>query len=179
MSYNAQQARVPAGDPAGGQWLGGNVSRQRFEQMSARDKMNHVRSGGDISNDPMRPLFDRLAQPDGGFTYQPLTGDEPHEGFAVSIYPERSVAIRADKFTFDHLAKYAYHNVDLLTDSRNHLGTWHDPDSHKIFLDVSIVAKSAGDAARLCREHDQKAYFDLKAGRSVEVDKSATSGGVA
>ena len=174
----SKHPRAPKGAPDGGQWVGGKMSRSAFEEMSPADKMAFIASGGGVADNPMHELFDRISKPDGGFTYNPLTGDEPHEGFAVSIYPEHSVVVDAHKFTFDQLVKYAYRNYRLLQDPANHLGTWHDPDTHKIFLDVSIVAKSAHHARQLALDHDQKAYFDLKAGHSVEVNQYATSGGI-
>lgn len=144
------EARRPAGDPEGGQWT----------------------SGGSTS------LMSRLTEPDGGFTYQPLTGDEPKEGFAVSPYPDRSFAKGWEDFTSDDLARYAKRNKDLFKKSGHYMGAWHDPESGKVFLDVSIVSKDARVANRLALAHDQIAYFDLKTGKSITVNKHATSGGV-
>lgn len=120
----------------------------------------------------------RLTEPDSGFTYQPFSKDEPREGFAVSIYPDRSWAGSVSDMSPATFVSFIMDNMDLLTQPGNYIGGWHDPVSHKVFLDVSRVVKSAAEAERLARENDQIAYFDLKGGRSVDVDRSAKSGGV-
>ena len=177
--YNQNQPRVPAGDPAGGQWAGGNVSRTAFDKMSAVDRSAHLKSGGQVSDDHITELLQRVAEPDGGFTYQPFSDLEPTEGFALSIHPERSFATDASRLKFNDLVKYVMKNRDLLSDKENFLGAWHDPDSHKVFLDISRVVKDRSRATHLARQHDQIAYFDLKTKQSVTVNKHATSGGVA
>lgn len=123
-------------------------------------------------------MFDRVSQPDGGFTYQPLSGDEPKDGFAVSPYPDRSFAKELKDFNFNDLVNYAQQNSDLFANPDHYLGAWHDPESGKIFLDVSVVNKLEADARKLALENDQIAYFDLGKGKSVTVNKDATSGGV-
>jgi len=143
------EARVPAGDPAGGQWT----------------------SGGSSS------LMSRLSEPDGGFTYQPVSGDEPKEGFAVSPYPKRSFAKDMKDLTHKDLARFAKANRDLLKRPDHYIGAWHDPESGKVFLGVSIVSKDAARARHLALSHDQIAYFDLSTGKSVTVNRHATSGG--
>jgi len=126
----------------------------------------------------LQAMYDRVSQPDGGFTYQPTTGSEPKEGFALSIYPERSFAKAAKDFTFDDLVKYAVENKDVFTKKDHYLGAWHDPASGQVFLDVSMVTKDAKVAEALCQKHDQIAYFDLGQMKSVTVNANAKSGGV-
>lgn len=132
-----------------------------------------------VQKGQLSDLVNRIRQPDGGFTYNPMHGTEPTEGFALSIHPERSATVDAENLTADALHDYLSKNRDLLSQEGNHLGAWHDPQSHKVFLDVSTVAKDEKEAAELARQHDQIAYFDLKNGRSVTVNKDATSGGAA
>lgn len=127
----------------------------------------------------MQGLFSTISKPDGGFTYQPTTKDEPKEGFALSVYPERSFATSLDKFSFDSLATYVAKNRSILSRSDHYVGGWHDPESNQIFLDVSIVTKDRKKAESLAKRHDQIAYFDLGKGKSVTVNSKATSGGVA
>jgi len=123
-------------------------------------------------------LFDRIHRPDGGFTYQMGTGREPHGGYAVSPYPQRSFAVEADRLKPVDIVRYLKKNKDMLEKEDHYLGAWHDPASHKVFLDVSVVKQSAAEAERLCHEHDQIAYFDLQKFVSVTVNPLATSGGV-
>lgn len=125
-----------------------------------------------------RSMLDRVSKPDGGFTYQPLTDDEPDKGFALSIHPERSFAMDADKVTYKALEEYVLKNFDLLTNKDNFMGAWHDPASGKVFLDVSRVTDDEEEAHNLALEYDQIAYFDLARMSSVTVNPDATSGGV-
>lgn len=152
--------------PAGGGGTSGNGGDGRYVE---EDDKN-----------PMHEMFARIAKPDGGFTYQPVTHTEPKEGFALSIYPDRSFSIEADKLSEKHLVDYATKNADLFTSNADHyMGGWHDPATNVIYLDVSVVSRDRAVAERLARSHDQIAYFDLKAGKSIDVDRSATSGGKA
>jgi len=57
------------------------------------------------------------------------------------------------------------------------LGGWHDPDNKRVFLDVVIRAKDGAEAEKICREKDQLGYFDMATGKTVIVNRDATSGG--
>jgi hypothetical protein len=70
-----------------------------------------------------------------------------------------------------HLGQYLHNNRDLLGQKGYHLGAWHDPTDHMIYLDVSHVVKSRGEADQLAKQHGQIAWFDLKAGKSVRVER--------
>ncbi len=124
-------------------------------------------------------LHERISKPDGGFTYQPVTDEQPKTGYALSPYPERSFAKSASELSLDDIADYVEKNADLLVESEHFLGAWHDPASGKVFLDVSIVTQDEGRAGTLAREKDQIAYFDLGKMQSVTVNADATSGGAA
>lgn len=156
------QERVPKGNPDGGQWTVGGAAARIDKQRTDTAEFSK--------------MFDRVSQPDGGFTYSPLAG-EPVTGFAVSPYPERSFAAPVKEFKFLDLVRYAKKNRDMLGKPGHYIGAWHDPASGKVFLDISVVSKSRDDAARLALRHDQIAYFDLAAGSSVTVNLNATSGG--
>lgn len=141
--------------------------------------------GGSDSNKPsplgapqghMHDLLERVRQPDGGFTYHVFSDKEPKEGYALSLHPERSYVQDIDKLQFSDLVGYVAKNNDLLKQADNYLGAWHDPRSSKVYLDVSTITKDRGTAERLAREHKQIAYFDLKAGNSVDVSPSLRRG---
>ncbi len=125
----------------------------------------------------MDKMMDRISKPDGGFTYQPIKGVERKTGFALSPFPGRSRAIAAKDIKPQDIAQYVIDNEDAFADSNNHLGLWHDPDSGMVFLDVSVVVKTAKEADTLSRKYDQKAYFDFSTLKSVVVDANAKSGG--
>ena len=124
-------------------------------------------------------LLARLSKPDGGFTYQPHTDQEPTQGYALSVYPERSYGVDAAEMDYEKFSAYALKNDDLLQNPEHHIGGWHDPASGRIFLDVSVVKSDRGEAETLALKHDQIAYFDLGSGKSVTVNPDATSGGAA
>lgn len=114
-------------------------------------------------------LVERISAPDSGFTYSMVTGHEPKTGYVLSIHKDREQALPLDKVTLDTLIDYTQKNADLLTKPENYLGAWHDPESHKVFLDVSSVTQDAQEAAKLAKEFQQLAYFDLGTMSSVPV----------
>lgn len=125
----------------------------------------------------LKDLHDRIGKPDGGFTYQPKSELQPKEGFAVSPYPERSFGKKATEISEEDIAEYVLDNEDLWDDPEHFIGAWHDPESGMIFLDVSVVSKDEQAASKLALAKDQIAYFDLQKGKSITVNKNATSGG--
>lgn len=146
---------------------------------AGRKDVADVGTTEEVARQALHKMFDRIMQPDGGFTYQPVTKDEPTKGFALSIYPDKSFAKDAKDFSFDDLVNYAVSNKDSFNQKDHYIGAWHDPESHKVFLDVSVVKQDAKEAEELCKKHDQIAYFDLEHFKSVTVNRDATSGGVA
>lgn len=130
------------------------------------------------AGDGLQSMVERIRSPDGGFTYQPLSEHEPSVGYALSIHPERSFAKDADELEFEDVLDYVVKNEDLLSQKGSYLGAWHDPESGKVFLDISRVTDDEDEARDLALVHDQIAYFDLGKGMSVTVNPEATSGGV-
>jgi hypothetical protein len=121
-------------------------------------------------------LIASIADPDSGFTYDPTHG-APTEGMVLSIYPSRSRAMDANKIGLDDLADYLDGNSDLIDGDDHYMGGWHDPETGKAVLDVSVVTRTREEAVRLCRQHDQKAFYDVIKGEVVVVDPEAASGG--
>lgn len=122
-------------------------------------------------------LLSKIAKPDGGFSYQPITEEVPKTGYALSPYPERSFAVNVNDLKITDLWDYVQKNGDLLAEQKHYFGAWHDPGTGKVFLDVSVVVQDENEAAELARAKDQIAYFDLVKGASVTVNRQATSGG--
>jgi hypothetical protein len=131
-------------------------------------------SGG--SRNHLHEMFNRIGQPDGGFTYQPTTEEEPSEGYALSPYPEKSFAKPAKDLQFKDVVNYYLKNRDVFKQPDHFIGAWHDPASGMVFLDVSVVKHSEEEATKLALEKDQIAYFDLKNFKSVTVNPDAKSG---
>lgn len=91
--------------------------------------------------------------------------------------PERSVEFSSvDDLTLSTYDEYCEQNKDLLSKENHYVGTWHDPATGKIYLDVSINTMDAKEARKQCEDNDQIAYFDLQDFTSVTVNQNATSG---
>jgi hypothetical protein len=162
-------------------WRDGTITLQQLLDLRGNPlTLEELRAKYEGTTTPgtLADMFARIGEPDGGFTYQPLTGDEPTRGFAVSPYPDRSFAVALKDFSFEDLVAYAQRNADLFENADHYLGGWNDPASGKIFLDVSVVSRTAAAARQLALANDQIAYFDLSRGASVTVNRSASSGGV-
>ena len=113
----------------------------------------------------------------GGFTLQPVTGDVPTDGFAVSIFENESESVPLDRISLNDLIDYAASKGDLFDNHANYFGGW--IKDGRVYLDVTIVVKSAAEAEALCLKHDQKAYWDFRNKAEVIVNKDAKSGGAA
>ena len=143
--------------------------------------MNSCPSGpGGSGSSPARfeSLLAQLRKPGGGFTYNPTTDDEPKEGLALSIYEGRSEAFPINDIVYTDFKAYIKKNADVLrSDPTVHLGGW--VTDGKVCLDLVVVLPQENheEAVRLCRAHDQKAYYDLKNKKEIVVDSNATSGG--
>jgi hypothetical protein len=175
----AMHPRDPAGVSTGGQFTvapGGGASKAG-NSLSKAAKNERDRGGRPTTRAALTELFNRVSEPDGGFSYQPVSDKSPKEGYAVSIYPERSVAFDMKSMGFKDLMHYYVANRDMFRKPGHFLGAWHDPESHKVFLDVSVVRNSIGMARSDALSHDQIAFFDIKAGHSITVNAHAKSGG--
>ena len=113
----------------------------------------------------------------GGFTFSTEKKTTPLTGFIVSPYPKRSKMIPAGQpVRASDIKGYMDDNADLLSDEKNHLGGWRDPETGNVFLDVSIRVEDAKEARQLCLENDQIAFYDAQCGKEVDVNRDATSG---
>lgn len=135
---------------------------------------------GDKAN--YEALLSRLNAPadkgGGGFTWEGIQGRVVIGNSKIlSPYPERSKVFKKIKeMKPNDLADYAIANFDIIQQPNHFFGAWHDDNTGEVFLDVSVVTTTHADARRLCKENDQRAYYDLKTGKTVMVDKDAKSG---
>jgi hypothetical protein len=113
-------------------------------------------------------LADALSVADGGFSVDPRTGFPVSEGFSVAIHPEREQQLTG-RVRFADVKAYAFRNADLFAKRGVVYGGWRDPQTGVAFLDVSTVVATRAEAVSLARKHNQLAYFDFTAGRSVSV----------
>lgn len=110
----------------------------------------------------------------GGFTYQPITGDTPKEGFALSIYPEHEKVISADLPQQEKarlITQYIKDKKEIWSKPDHYVGGWHDTESGKIYLDVSIITRDNEVARKLAIQHGQEGYYDLGKGETIIVKR--------
>lgn len=113
-------------------------------------------------------LRDRLAEPDGGFTVDLMTGAEPQTGFSVAL-PGHEHVLPERAMTVEDLARYVAAHQDALTQPGAHLGGWHDPETGQVMLDTSIVAPTRQAAIDLGLDYNQKAVYDYVNRRSIDL----------
>ncbi len=113
-----------------------------------------------------------LTVSDGGFTIDLVTGADVVEGYAVSVDPywER---IYDRPVTADDLVRYLADKDRAAALPGRVLGGWNDPDTGRIFLDVSVVVSTLDAALELGRASRQDAVFDLSGGKSIPIPKVA------
>ena len=113
-----------------------------------------------------------LMEPDGGFSVDLKTGEHITEGYAVSIEGhERVLEFATSLDLFD----YILDNFDALHRDYRVFGGWHDPESGRVFLDVSEVYPDFDTAMRCAVERNQIAVFDLIAGESIRLSVPASA----
>ncbi len=163
--------------------LEANAARTDGGDDQERDELGRFTStgggGGGASSEPkyspdpkgLASLVEAVSKPDGGFTYHPTSGTSPKEGFALSTIKGRERVLDVKDITPDALTDYVVENWDVLKGDSAHFGAWHNPADGKVYLDVSMVAKTEDEAWEQGQAADQLAYFDLKQGKSVELGK--------
>lgn len=123
-------------------------------------------------------LFNNISEPDGGATFNPVSGKIPSSGFCYSPYPELSKTIDVqDPISFqDGLNNYFKENKEILNQNGHYIGLWNDPATGVVYLDISVNSMEAKEVRKGCEQKDQIAYFDLQTFESVTVNQNATSG---
>jgi hypothetical protein len=112
-----------------------------------------------------------LAEETGGATFNLTKGslaNTPH--YAVSIYPERTVILKAQP-TVSEIEAYISKNTDLLNNPSNSLGIWNDAKTGQTYLDVTVTLSSKEAALKLGAEKGQKAVFDLGKMKEIRISK--------
>lgn len=140
-------------------------------------------NGSNLVNNDMGEIFTRVKSPDGGGTITKDGSKSPISGFCYSPYPEISQCYNsAEEFAPDqktlqnNLIKFYNKNKSYFNDGNSFIGFWNDPETGKVYLDVSKVTDDASNARSECKQHDQIAFFDLQSYESVTVDQNAKSG---
>ena len=113
----------------------------------------------------------------GGMSVSLGSGRAPRSGYMVA-HSDGSHILDASDFYGPKgpriLRDYVQAHRQDLYHPRAHLGTWHDQDSGKVFLDVAHNIKDPETAIEHARAHDQIAMYDLD--RNAEVPTGGTGG---
>lgn len=145
----------------------------RTDRAEAELKMK----GSQTLSETIENVLINTGEADGGSSFNPITRTTPVVGFCYSPYPERSKVYNSiQDLKLSDYNDYFESNKDLLSKDNHYIGTWNDPETGKIYLDISINTMNANEAREECLNKDQIAFFDLQDFSSVTVDNNATSG---
>jgi len=102
----------------------------------------------------------------GGYSVDPVTKQEPTEGYMVGAYPGRSEAIERP-LTGNIVHDYMVRNRAQLENEKNFLGLWQDPGSGRTYLDVSrrMEPDQLREAMLLADKNKELAVWDIGAGQ--------------
>lgn len=154
--------------------------RTRLARLSRRMK-NH---NSEVTN--LKDILKDIRKPDGGATISiSMTNNQkaivPTSGFCASPYPQYSKVFNTSK-EVNHTSILKFideidnEGRDILSQEDTYIGLWNDPDTGKVYLDISKRYNEAEEARIACEQNDQIAYFDLQMLESVDVDRKAKSG---
>lgn len=112
-----------------------------------------------------------LMEPDGGFTINQTTGEQPKEGFAVAIRGHSSITKSEEFFSGEPgnekgrkiIKDWLVEKAELFDDDSMHIGAWHNPKTGEIVLDPARVISDRKEAIRAGVEANQIAIADLAA----------------
>lgn len=115
----------------------------------------------------------------GGTTFNVASGKSLSQKdplYVVSIYPDRSVILGpGQKLTPEQVASFIKANQDLLSDKNNSVGTWKDPESGKVYLDVSWTTPNRALAEYGGWKYNQKAIWDVRKGAEINTGGTGES----
>lgn len=155
------------------------MERTKLAELSLESK------GSYTTTDNINNILGGIHTPDSGATFSLNKGDfiakVPQVGFCASPYPEYSKVFESSKEVtsneiLDYIDSMSEIDDSLLEDEDTYIGLWNDPDTGKVYLDISKRYDTAEEARVSCENNDQIAYFDLQLFQSVDVDRTATSG---
>lgn len=102
-------------------------------------------------------------------------GDDPLQRFLVAPHKvSETFAGDAGHITAEQVAAFRKTNAKQLAEPDHYLGTWYNPESGEVVLDVSRGTDSVDEARSLAKAGEQEGIFDSKAGEFVatsDLDK--------
>jgi hypothetical protein len=138
----------------------------RAAQAAARGERGALALRPAVSHVPQ--LASRLTE-SGGFTFDPRAGRFIEgQGFAVANPPgNKAVIIEGADNVEDAIQQAMAQNRNLLKKPGMMLGGWRDPETGKVFLEVSEVAPTRERALQLAKDRNEKAVFDLSSFENI------------
>lgn len=121
----------------------------------------------------LETIIKNVRQADGGATIDKY-GNFANGKYYASIYPQYSLIVdNSEKVNGELIKKYVekINNVSggLLDKPNNYIGLWNDPETHKVYFDISKSFNDKEAVKNACLKHSQIAYFDSEQGKSVKV----------
>lgn len=90
--------------------------------------------------------------------------------YAVAVCPARNRVVPWCAVTADDIREYVGDNLDLLTQPGYAVGTWFDPATGWVELDIAVVVPDRAAALALADVHGQQAIYDLLERVTIYVD---------
>ena len=103
-----------------------------------------------------------------GFTYCPVTGKEPKQGYAVSVGNEIHIGMEANTGDIMQLVEAFF----IQREAGNHslfIGGWYDKENKRYELNLTQVDNSLGMAICIANQKQQRYIFDLETGLEIAV----------
>jgi len=154
--YSPDQSRDDQGRFAGG---GGGGASGGASGANAGNQSRETASGE----------LAALLKEKGGFSYQPIAEASPTSGYMLSILPNYSAVLDGPVMP-EQIDKYIGTHEQLFRDNPEaHVGGWLDPDTGKIWLDVSIRETDLAKATELGKAHNQIAIWDIGNEKQINI----------
>ena len=170
------QGQLPLAMQTAQQGTGGTIQfRNPRTTMRAPDITEGLEPAGkaiydDIENPRWAEVIADTATPDGGSSTN-ILGEKMVEGVGLSINPERTRVIPMSEWQANpqqHIQQFAADNADILQDPKKFLGTWHDPSTGNVSLDIGSNIMDEAEGMRLMEQYNQKAMWRASDGAVIE-----------
>lgn len=147
-----------------------------FRDILTKFNPNHGPDGKFTTGSAMGGISRRTIS-GGGISINVRTGKEPKTGYMVAVHSERAVWISAEDAKDpvkrqSIMQKFRDDNLDILKQKDNYFGTWLDPDTGEISLDISKCITDKDVAIEYATAHNEKAIWDVE--NMVSIDTGGT-----
>lgn len=121
----------------------------------------------------LETILKNVRQADGGATID-KNGNFANGKYYASIYPQYSFIVNnAKNVTAKTIQEYVKQvnklSGGILDKPNNYIGLWNDPDTNRVYFDISQSFDNRKAVKKACLEHAQIAYFDSEQGKSIKV----------